>query len=154
MIQVRSNIFETNSSSTHCLVVDNNHCSKLPEKLYFNLDQYGWEWDQVESASYFYTALYDLTCYNESLDFNQLLDKLKKILDDYNIEYEFQDPEEVTYIGIDHVNELEDFILEMLDSPDELIKFLCFGRVYTGNDNSDNSFVIDDNFIEIYYKGN
>lgn len=153
MIRVRNSIFETNSSSTHSLVVAKNHPSEFPEKIDFYLGEYGWEFDTVSAPSYFYTAIYSLSDYCE-LDFESMVSKLKAILDSYNIEYYFEDPSDNKYAYIDHANELFDFVNYMLDNPDKLLEFLCFGEVYTGNDNDYTEISIPDSYKEIYEKGN
>ena len=45
-IQIRKNIFETNSSSIHSLVIGNNNeniYENLPSEIHFNGGEYGWE---------------------------------------------------------------------------------------------------------------
>lgn len=62
--QVRKNIFETNSSSTHSIVVGNNGediYAGLPRKLEFHGDEFGWEHrlytDTQTKADYLFTSL-------------------------------------------------------------------------------------------------
>ena len=85
MKQVRRNVFETNSSSTHSICI-----SKAPvtagKYIHFRIGEYGWENDCVNIADYLYTAIL------EQYDVDELLKKLKDILDSYSIEYEFEKP--------------------------------------------------------------
>ena len=44
--KIRKGLFETNSSSTHSIVIGNNGedvQSNLPEEVYFHGGQFGWE---------------------------------------------------------------------------------------------------------------
>jgi hypothetical protein len=141
MKQIRSNVFETNSSSTHSIAI-----SKKPvvigKYIYFDIGEYGWENDVADTANYLYTAI--LAQDNR----DDLLDKLKKILDKYSIKYEFKEPlwrqssigDDVwlEYGYIDHSYELIAFLNAILSNEDLLMRYL-FGNscVYTGNDNQD-----------------
>lgn len=138
MKQIRRNVFETNSSSTHSICI-----SKTPvaphDYIYFRIGEYGWENDCVSTAAYLYTAI---LCMRDS---EQLLSKLKNILDRHGIEYDFEEPdydEECDYLNngyIDHSYDTRDFIDAVLADDDMLIRCL-FGPgscVYTGNDNQD-----------------
>lgn len=137
MIQIRKNVFETNSSSTHSICI-----SKSPvvipkgRKIYFAFGEYGWENDAVyDTASYLYTGIY------ENQDEGQL-EKLKSMLDEMGVEYEFEKP--TKRIGfwesgyVDHSLELKPFIEAVLSDKDLLARYL-FGDsvIYTGNDNED-----------------
>jgi hypothetical protein len=138
MKQIRNNVFETNSSSTHSICI-----SKAPvtigKHIRFSIGEYGWENDCVDTADYLYTAIL------EQRDRDELLEKLKYILNNHSIEYEFEEP---TYIEvedykwldygyIDHSGETREFIDTVLSDDDMLMRCL-FGDscVYTGNDNS------------------
>lgn len=129
MKQIRNNVFETNSSSTHSICI-----SKKPvmagKYIRFSIGEYGWENDCVDTADYLYTAIL------EQHDFDELLVKLKDILDSHSIEYEFDKPVR-NYGYIDHGYEAREFIDAVLSDDDLLIRCL-FGDscVYTGNDNS------------------
>ena len=140
MKQVRRNVFETNSSSTHsiCIAKDPVTAGKY---IRFGIGEYGWENDCVNTADYLYTAILE----HDNAD--ELLDKLKNTLDRYSIEYAFEEPKYITssdgtskwleYGYIDHSYETSDFIDAVLSDDDMLIRCL-FGDscVYTGNDNS------------------
>jgi hypothetical protein len=139
--QVRRNVFETNSSSTHSICI-----SKAPvtvgKHIHFRIGEYGWENDCVNIADYLYTAIL------EQYDVDELLKKLKDILDSYSIEYEFEKPNYkissdgrykwLDYGYVDHSSETREFINAVLSDEDMLMRCL-FGNscVYTGNDNQD-----------------
>lgn len=62
MRQVRQNVFETNSSSTHSIcVTKNNILDNKVDEIYFRLDEFGWEYSILstvdEKAAYLYTGL-------------------------------------------------------------------------------------------------
>lgn len=139
--QIRSSVFETNSSSTHSIAI-----SKKPvvigKSIYFGIGEFGWENDCVDTADYLYTAIL------EQDNRNDLLDRLKKILDNYAVEYEFDEPlwhkssigdgVWLEYGYIDHGYELGEFLDTILSDEDLLMRYLFGGsNVYTGNDNQD-----------------
>ncbi|MDD5980161.1 MAG: hypothetical protein PUC23_03515 [bacterium] len=139
--QIRNSVFETNSSSTHSIAI-----SKAPvtigKYIHFGIGEYGWENACVDIADYLYTAILEQ---NES---DELLDRLKEILNNHSIEYEFEEPsyhesvygdcKYLDYGYIDHSDETREFIFAVLDDEDLLMRCL-FGDscVYTGNDNQD-----------------
>lgn len=139
MKQIRRNVFETNSSSTHSICI-----SKAPvtpgDWVYFHIGEYGWENDCVDIADYLYTAILSMD------DSEQLLKRLQDILDKYSIEYDFEEPEYsgdedykwLSYGYIDHSYDTREFIDTVLADEDMLMRCL-FGDscVYTGNDNQD-----------------
>ena len=141
MKQIRRNVFETNSSSTHSICI-----SKAPvtvgNYIYFRIGEYGWGNDCVDTVDYLYTAIL------EQDDRDELLEKLKSILDSYHITYKFEEPKYwesdsgnkfLDNGGIDHSDETREFIDAVLSDEDMLMRCL-FGDscVYTGNDNQDN----------------
>jgi len=159
---IRRNVFETNSSSTHSLcVTKNNILDQKQESLNFSIGEFGWEHDTLrssfEKASYLYTAI----LINEKVE---LLDSVKVILENNNVEYEFEEPkydgdDEYKYLKygyIDHGNELDDF-LGICNDEDKLMRFLFSSEsfILTGNDNSGCDVDINVNYDhEEYYKGN
>jgi hypothetical protein len=141
MKQIRRNVFETNSSSTHSICI-----SKAPvtvgKHIYFGIGEYGWENDCVDIVDYLYTAILDQD------DADELLEKLKDMLDKNSIEYDFEKPKYKTSSDgkykwldhgyVDHSHDTRDFINAVLSDDDMLMRCL-FGNscVYTGNDNQD-----------------
>lgn len=139
MKQIRNSVFETNSSSTHSIAI-----SKEPviigKYIKFGIGEFGWENDCVDTADYLYTAIL------EQDNREDLLDRLKEILDNHSIEYEFAEPvwhkssygDYLEYGYIDHSYELREFLDVILSNENLLMRYL-FGNsnVYTGNDNQD-----------------
>lgn len=163
--QVRCGVFETNSSSTHSIAIPKK--ADKTADIYFYIGEYGWAWREVDPASYFYTALY-VTSDNE-VEANERVEQMKEILDSNRITYSLGDAETSVsphsgyfYLDngyIDHGDELNGFVRELLDDGDKLIRFLSGGKVFTGNDNE---YCFDDpsrkvtnrEDYEWYYKGN
>lgn len=160
MKQIRRNVFETNSSSTHSICI-----SKKPvvigKHIHFGIGEFGWKNDCVDTVNYLYTAIL------EQDDKDELLERLKNILDNYSIEYEFEEPIYITsrdgtcqwldYGYVDHAHEARDFINAVL-SDDDLLMRCLFGDscVYTGNDNQDpdpsGCDIADETYYD-WYKG-
>ena len=142
MKQIRNNVFETNSSSTHSICISKKPVT-IGKSVYFGIGEFGWENDCADTADYLYTAIL------EQNNRDVLLDKLKGILEQYSIEYTFERPrfhisddgkrKWLDYGYIDHGYELKEFIDTLLSNEDLLMRYL-FGDscVYTGNDNQDN----------------
>ena len=156
MIQVRKGVFETNSSSTHSIAIPRS-CSSTISGIYFQIGEFGWEWESVDPADYFYTALHETS--ETMAELEEKLERLKDILMDYDIEYDFAyvSCEEkngwLSHDGyINHGYELKDLVDELLNDGDKLVRFLSGGLVFTGNDNSDsNGFIArNEEFLEDY----
>ena len=146
MRQVRTNVFETNSSSTHSIAIPRSASINISE-IYFHTGDFGWGYDEVDPADYFYTAIYVTSDTEEEV--SEKIGRLKDILDAYGIDYDFSEPE--THIWhddydnkdyfllddgyIDHGDELKEFVNMLLNDGDKLVRFLSGGLVFTGNDN-------------------
>ena len=156
MIQVRRGVFETNSSSTHSICISKGGY-KIPDKVYFHLDDWGWETGiEEDTASYLYTAI--ICCFNEK-ETDAYLASLKEVLDGLGIEYEMEDPD-WRYTswgrysdkgGIDHGNALREVVEAVLNDSDLLLRYL-FGDSFiaTGNDNNDCRDMTDAAFETVY----
>lgn len=139
MIQIRNGVFETNSSSTHSIVISKEPVNRFPEQRHFRAGEYGWEFDFYDAGDYLFTAI---LCEPEELR-SQHLDRINDVLREVGVEAVFHFPTAHTYDGqtyydcfIDHCDECADFIrAAMVDS--DLLKRIVFGdaTVYTGNDN-------------------
>ena len=140
--QIRRSVFETNSSSTHSICISKKPAA-IRDFIHFRIGEFGWENDCVDTTDYLYTAIL------EQYEADELLERLKEILDNHSIEYEFEEPSYDTSSDgqykwlndgyIDHANETRDFIFAVLNDEDMLMRCL-FGAdscVYTGNDNQD-----------------
>lgn len=141
--QIRRNVFETNSSSTHSISISKKPVTIDTAKVIgFEIGEYGWENDCVSAKNYLYTAIMS---FNDS---EELLKKMTDILDKNNVKYylgevikqkAIYDDEVYTYLDngyIDHHNETREFVETVLDNEDMFMR-LIFGDscVYTGNDN-------------------
>lgn len=141
MIQIRNNVFETNSSSTHSICIPKKTKSTV-NQVHFSIGEYGWENDTVhDTASYLYTAILCGYEYKEAMD---KLDKLTEILNKHNIAYTFEKPkweisnyngsEYLDYGYLDHAWDAHELVEALLDNEDMLLRYLSEGVVYTGND--------------------
>ena len=188
MIQIRRNVFETNSSSTHSLAIpqDYDTYNIKKKKINFHLGYYGRPSKPVKAnpADYLYTAIMQDVCwfmwgdgfteeardailYSSNVpDWRKYctetvnrLNKLKAILDEYHIKYEFEEPvwdvdfdwnDRKSYgflrdekyaknrsFGIDHGSEAKTLVDMLLANPEECMKFLLGGKVIVGSDECD-----------------
>ena len=147
MRQIRNGVFETNSSSTHSIAIPKS-CDNV-NYISFHIDEFGWEWREADPEDYFYTAIYETS--NSASEVEEKIERLKSILDSHGIGYRFGEVEyhiwhsdyankdylSLDYGYIDHGNELKEFVDELLDDGNKLVRFLSMGLVFTGNDNSD-----------------
>lgn len=144
MIQIRSEVFETNSSSTHSICIQKKPVDADYRSITFALGYYGWGMQTVNFADYLYTAIMSDEIERERKCY---MTKLKSILDAHHISYRFEEPEFEYYDGgsylqnggVDHWFEAKYLIDAVLDDENMLLRGL-FGEdsiVYTGNDNCD-----------------
>lgn len=139
-MKIRKGTFETNSSSTHSIAISKDKVN-IPVgcSINFYIGEYGWEESEYSFPDYMYTSL----LYNND---EEGLQKLKSILDKWNVKYDFEEPKWDYYAGnryldngyIDHGGETFSIMREILDDEDLLARAL-FGdsTVYTGNDNDE-----------------
>ena len=188
MIQIRRNVFETNSSSTHSLAVPQDYSTYniKKKKINFHLGSSGRPSKPVKAnpADYLYTAIMQDVCWfmwgdgfteeareaiissSDTPDWRKYcpeavdrLNKLKSILDEYHIKYEFEEPvwgvefdwnDRKSYsflrdekyaknrsFGIDHCDEAKLIVDMLLANPEECMKFLLGGKVVVGSDECD-----------------
>ena len=140
--QIRSSVFETNSSSTHSIAIPKNHVA-IGKSIIFNIGEFGWENDCVDAADYLYTAILYVYSYEVA---EEKIENLKRVLDYYGVSYQFEEPKYwtsdrgYTYLDngyIDHGYELTEFLEAVFSDDDLLMRYLFGGLVYTGNDNQD-----------------
>lgn len=169
MLQYRKSLFETNSSSTHSIIIADNYLpSNLPTSIDFCIDEFGWARSCLntieEKAAYFYTAACAIYC-------RDVKEEIIDLLAPFNIECEFSVPpcfdhsSDWTWLRngyLDHGDEAKPFVDYCLDNPYNLLSFVCSPEsfVLTGNDNDDN----DDGWFDIvdeikyphtaFFKGN
>lgn len=163
MVYVRKGVFETNSSSTHSIVIAREN-TKPYDYVEFNIGEYGWErnkyYGTTEKASYFYTSACDYYSRDVAEDISTLLSpygiscvfKIKPIFKGFN---------GTQYLDngyVDHSEESGEFVESLLEDSAKLIDYLFNDESYveTGNDNDDYSVGEEKpncDYIE-YYKGN
>lgn len=170
--QVRKSIFETNSSSTHSIVVGNNGddiYSGLPNELEFRGGEFGWEHelytDTQSKANYLFTSL----LYTDTpLEY---VERIKSILAKWNIETTFDEivqkkydsgyvcyevPDKYCYV--DHGTENKDLVKALCEDEALLMNYLFSDGSYveTSNDNDyyDTLGSEPKNVLLDYYKGN
>ena len=170
MIKVRNGCFETNSSSVHTLVISRNMPKVLPPSIIFHIREYGWEIkaydDMQDRADYFYTAACSICGYD-------VRGEVKEKLIPYGVQVNFSYYDSPSFSiyekggtpylnngGIDHVEDLREFVDRCMNDTDYLVRWL-FGdtsRLYTGNDNCEYEDLFDPHVDkeneEEYYKGN
>lgn len=166
MIQVRSGVFETNSSSTHVITIQKAPIQgiKFAGILRLEPGEFGWEWEtyqsEPEKASYFWTAV--LSLYGED---QERLSQVKEIIRDALLPHcegiEFEDVADGFWKRgfVDHVGELKDFVDDLLESTDMLAKYIFGnGSIRTGNDNTWEDVSVGEktnpDLYDEYYKGN
>lgn len=149
-IVIRNGMFETNSSSVHSICISKKPVDDVRgRKLNFYLGEYHWEHESVDTKDYLYTAI---MCQGER---EELLDKLKFILDKHGVNYTFEPAKIKTWTsesgrvhsycengGIDHSDETIEFIYAVLSDEDLLLRCLFNDEsvVYTGNDNCEHDY--------------
>lgn len=151
MRQIRTGVFETNSSSVHSICIAKE--KTIPDKsITFMIGDYGWEIDTVNVPDYLYTGILLQD------DYKELLAKLKRMLNRMNISYKFQTPMWDSYSNgemyldngrIDHSEDVREFIDAVLNDDNMLMRALFHpdSVVYTGNDNTS----WDDRTFRTYY---
>jgi len=159
--QIRQNVFETNSSSTHSICISKNAGLIIPKELHFSFGEFGWECITLDSinekASYLYTGLF-------SNDRNDDISKIFEILTSKGIDVTFEEPiyeEGRSYANnsgyVDHSNELNEFLNAVCSDEDKLMQFLFspLSFIITGNDNDEYDVNIDVSYEhDEFYKGN
>lgn len=168
MVKIRRGMFETNSSSTHTIIVTDRK-TKPGNLVDFAIGEFGWGFEKLasinEKASYLYTMACE--CLGEDV-YPRLYDMLIK----YGIECSCSNPvvfdKKYNYPDngwVDHCTDGDafDFVNRMLSHEHALIKYLFSDEsfVITGNDNCDEA---EDKWMKeqadvdyphtTYYKGN
>lgn len=154
MIQVRKEMFETNSSSVHVLVIPKDVKIIIPNVVYLHRNEYGWsDYNEFDTLSYFYQACVDCGT-DEVLKLIEYL-KRKGVEEIHCREI---DSTMSSYSGyIDHSEKIP---LDYLFSNENLLDRFIFGSesfVEIGNDNescppkADN---YDKNLYDTIKKGN
>jgi len=158
--QIRQNVFETNSSSTHSICIAKNTKLTLPSKLHFSFGEFGWEQNTLnsigEKASYLYTGLFangrhdDIKKVSEILNSNGISSSFEDVIYENGSNY----PDNPGYI--DHARELRKFLDAVCNNEEILLQFLFspFSFIITGNDNDESNVEINVSYKhDEFYKG-
>ena len=131
-ITVRRSIFETNSSSTHCLCyISGSSTKKPPKKLHLTYVYYGWEYEILTSVKSKANYLYSL-CVSSGLE-KEFKEVIKETLPETKITY----GDSYDNMGIDYCSD-KSKLLEIMISRKNFRKFLLNNSfIITGNDNGD-----------------
>lgn len=131
-ISVRRSVFETNSSSTHCLCyISGSSTKKPPKKLHLICVDYGWEYEIIKGTESKANYLYSL-CLSLGLE-EEFKEAIEEALPETEITYGKPDDN----IGIDHCKD-KSKLLEIMISRKNFKKFLLNNSfIVTGNDNDD-----------------
>lgn len=154
-LQIRQGTFETNSSSTHSLVVYKDKLVKVQRRMDFTLKEYGWDWGKEEFHNYMYVTIFQKFMYDEPEREHgkKVMEMLKSYLDDrestytmphYNV-YLLRE-EKITYeereeyysdFGVDHDSYNFNFMEWLLKEENWgiLDVFMSSSYIITGNDN-------------------
>ena len=145
---IRYNIWETNSSSCHSMVIVENDKaeSEIPKEITVELGKFGWEEHFYSDFSTKLSWIYTVLQYLEDTEKRQeYIDKLKTSLEINGVEtITFEDPEEDTdEFGwhnwyVDHGDEYVQEVLDLFENND-LHNFLYCSKSYLHTDN-DNKF--------------
>lgn len=140
MRKIRDDIFETNSSSTHVIVVKSRTRDKRPIKVnpaWYG--EFGWEWDKwysiEDKLAYMVRCL---VCYD--YDENTLEERINPIqerLHSLGIDFEIPTYEEYENGYVDHADWYQEEIKNIYNDDEELLDFLLGENscIIGGNDN-------------------
>ena len=170
MMKIRKGMFETNSSSTHTIIVTDRKTE--PGNLVdFAIGEFGWEFCRLDTIDEKASYLYTMACEMLGRDVYQ---DLYEILVKYGVECSCSVPAKFTksswgeYLDngyVDHASDgdAKEFVERMLNHEHALIKYLFSDEsfVVTGNDNSyedEREWMYEQTDVdyphETYYKGN
>lgn len=143
MIQVRSSVFETNSSSIHsiCIARGSSLRSKdysYPAHLDVHLRSYGWEFAKLETVEDRASYVYSLAMSMDEAEGEVIKSHIFDICSENDVDVDF-DLDRDDFWGVDHACDGTEFLLDMLHNKKLLRDFIFCKRscVFTGNDNSE-----------------
>lgn len=146
-IQVRRNIFETNSSSTHTLsIIKEDKDIEYPESVVFTTGKFGWEEETYTETYSKASYLWEIICFagniyrehcpeTKFLTYEEYIQRVKDILDRHNIKYEFEygtviektsTYEDETFTYNEYVNQYGDVDNGYIDHVSECEDFINF----------------------------
>lgn len=168
-VQIRKNVFETNSSSTHAICIATEDEYKVSDELHFDWGEFGWQWEtydtEYERASYLWTAIND--CYwreEQAEEIETAKNRITEVLAKHGCKAEFAEPKKVhSWYDkgyVDHADNLDKFLEYVLKDEEMLLNYLFsdLSFIETGNDNdSDEYHYVSANVNyphKEFYKGN
>lgn len=150
MLQIRANVFETNSSSTHTLNISKKPVDSVPAYIDFHFGEFGWDGPDTDFADYLYTAIYDC-CEVGNKEQEALrdarLEKIRNLLDKYGVMYSFEKPSytigetytwfDAGYVDHSYLLDSEGTLDLILNHEDTLARALFRPEsiIHIGNDN-------------------
>ena len=131
MKKIRNNIFETNSSSTHAICFGDD-INNLPKSIRFDLDYFGRSDGFADRYDYLFTAICDYYGVGWEEKWNWVKDVLKKHgCEAINDVPKFAESGwSLDYWGVDHSNELEEFLSAIVGNEDLLLKYLTSDKTF------------------------
>ena len=166
MKQIRNGIFETNSSSTHAIVLADKNVPAGP-RVDFAIGEFGWEKKILNTTDEKASYLYTMACELEGKDVYQ---RLYEMLVKYGVDVERSIPPKFGEYGLDNGyvdhccdDDAHRFVNQMLSHEHALIRYLFSDQsfVITSNDNlwPDEYNPMEelsnvDYPCEVFYKGN
>lgn len=162
--KLRQSVFETNSSSTHCLSVRNADASDAIRQymqengktLNVKGDSFGWEFETYDTPDKKLSYVYTLACSYSWDEYLTMREFMKETLRSVGFEPIFEEMKERKYspdgdsfvepvqqeswdVYIDHSECLEDFADKIFSDKDLMLSFIFNKGSYilTGNDNDD-----------------
>ena len=142
MVKIRQGMFETNSSSTHTIIVTEQR-TEPGLHVDFAMGDFGWKFEKLDTVDKKASYLYTLACCILNRDVFQ---ELYEILVKYGVEATCSVPLQFDqygpcngYVDHDYCGDTIDFVERMLNHEHALIKYLFSDEsfVITGNDNCD-----------------
>ena len=168
MVKIRKGMFETNSSSTHTIIITDKNCE--PGAIVdFRIGEFGWGFDRLDTIDEKASYLYTIGCELLGRDIYQ---DLYETLCKYGVKCTCTEPAEFDKGGgwldngyVDHCGDGDsyDFVRDLLAHEKLLIRYLFSPEsfVVTGNDNCyDKEYNWYEKQLDVdykhreYYKGN
>lgn len=148
MIKIRRGTFETNSSSTHTLIIPKKieKPSKSGMTFTFNTDDYGWSFNTHPLADYLWTAILVTEDYHDSYSLpsvEEWKERITEVLLPYYSAVDFEMPGRDSWgdltCGIDHqsLDNAVDMLQDVWNDNDLLLNAILSGTALTGNDNGE-----------------
>ena len=172
MKKIRRGTFETNSSSTHSIVIPRKKESiSTGDNFVFNTGSYEWEFGRYDFADYLWTAILQISNYHEDKSgsvyvnpwskqrfeihsIDEWKEKIRNVLSPYYADIIFKMPKVDDWgyedCSIDHVSETMELLDKLYDDEELLLNSILYGEVFTGNDNCYEEEQIYDEEIQEY----